>query len=151
MVPRTADPAAEASRLKTLADRVPEAFRQGFIEHAAMMAGWNNKPLAGQLLEYLPDGNAGLMAGDWLQQDPAAASTWLATLPPSPKRDAAVAGFCRELAPVDPSSAAHWALSMQDAKLKEKALRDAVGAWKQKDPAAAEAWLLEKGGGAAGF
>ena len=84
-----------------------------------------------------------MMAGDWVTKDPAAASTWLATLPPSPKRDAAVVGFCHQLAPVDPPSAVQWALSLQDAPLKEKALQDAVGAWKQKDPAAAAGWAKQ--------
>lgn len=141
MVPRTADPAAQAAKLRSMTERVPEAHRQEFIKQAAIMAGWNNKPLAGQLLEYLPDGNAGMMAGDWVEQDPMAASSWLAALPDSPKRDAAVAGFCRGLAPLDPKSAAEWALTVQDAKLKAFALQDAVGAWKQKDPEAVRSWL----------
>ena len=145
MVPRTADPASQAAKLKSMAERVPEAFRQGFIKQAAIMAGWNNKPLAGQLLEYLPDGNAGMMAGEWVEQDPMAASAWLAALPDSPKRDAAVAGFCRGLSPLDPQSAADWALTVRDAKLKASALQDAVGAWKQKDPEAVRSWLDEAG------
>ena len=144
LIPRTSDPVAEAAKLTALASRVPEAFRQGFIHHAAMMAGWNNKPLAGQLLEYLPDGNAEMMAGDWVEQDPMAASSWLASLPPSRKRDVAVTGFCRGLSPLDPRSAADWALTVQDTALKASAVQDALGAWKQKDPAAAAEWAAEK-------
>lgn len=150
MVKRSSDPALEAAKLRTLAEKVPVEFREAYLKSAAIMAGWNNRPLAAQLFEFLPEGNAGSMAGEWAAKDPTAASSWLATLPPSPKRDAAVTGFCRELAPVDPPSAAQWALSVQDAGLKETALKDAVGAWKQKDPAAAQAWLLQKGVGMAG-
>ena len=151
VVKRTTDPVVEAAKLRTLAGKVPAEFRDGFMEHAALMASWNHLPLAAQLFAYLPAGQAGLMAANWVGKDPTAASIWLATLPPSPKRDAAVEGFCRELAPVDPPGAAQWALSLQDADLKGTALKDAVGAWKQKDPVAARAWVLEKGLESAGL
>jgi ferric-dicitrate binding protein FerR (iron transport regulator) len=66
-------------------------------------------------------------------------------MPESEKRQAAIAGFCRGLAPVDPPAAAEWALSLRNEPTRTNVLQDALGAWRQTDPRAATAWALEKG------
>ena len=142
---RKEDAGAAAGKLRTYASLVPEESRAGYLQSAAHMSLWNDLALAGQLSEFLSGESTRSLAGKWAEKDPTAASTWLAQMPESEKRQAAIAGFCRGLAPVDPPAAAEWALSLKNEPTRTNVLQDALGAWQQTDPRAATAWALEKG------
>jgi hypothetical protein len=142
---RKEDAGAAAGKLRTFASLVPEESRAGYLQSAAHMSLWNDLALAGQLSEFLNGESTRSLAETWAEKDPTAASTWLAQMPESEKRQAAIAGFCRGLAPVDPPAAAEWALSLRNEPTRTNVLQDALGAWRQTDPRAATAWALEKG------
>lgn len=140
------DPAPVAARLRALAAPLPPEHQRAFLEGSAELAAAARFPVATHLTEYLDVKGMDFMAKNWTQRDPTAASAWLATLEPSPKRDAAVAAFCRETATVDPAAAAQWAMSVSDPELKSKAVRDALGAWRQVDAPAAQLWTAAHAG-----
>ncbi len=142
---RKKDAGASAGKLRTFASLVPEESRAGYLQSAALMGLWNDPALAGQLSEFLNEESTRSLAEKWAEKDPTAASTWLTQMPESEKRQAAIAGFCRGLAPVDPPAAAEWALSLRNESTRTTVLHDALGAWQQTDPRAATAWALEKG------
>ena len=87
----------------------------------------------------------GKVTGRWANVDPRAASEYLAELPDSAGKDAAVDGFAKRLAVEDPESAALWATTIQDERLRAKALGRIATSWAAIDREAAGAWLASQG------
>lgn len=94
-----------------------------------------------RLLSKVPDGRLKLeatrtFARQWSEQDPAAASEWMATLPAGEYRDNAV----RELVACsrdDPERALMNAHAIQDPALRAAAAKDVIDLWTNIDPASA--------------
>ncbi len=134
------DPAAATAQIMTWAD---SPARDAALETAGL--GWANAatPEALTWAESLPpDAQPPALGGimeSWAAAEPAAASEYLATLPPGPERDAPAAGFARGLIGVDPAAALQWGATVQDAALRATMLQELAARWKQDDPAAARA------------
>ncbi|MES2468496.1 MAG: hypothetical protein V4675_14410 [Verrucomicrobiota bacterium] len=141
----SSDPVAGAEDLKRLFQRVPVEARAAFQETVIRQVCLNDGPTAAQFYESMPPEQVTKLSNSWTRKDPAAASSWIATLPPSDKREAAVLAFCREVTSVDPAGAAAWALTVIDPTQRETAVHNALAAWRKAEPAAAEAWAAAKG------
>jgi len=134
------DPAAATAQIMTWAD---SPARDAALEAAGL--GWASaaQPEALTWAESLPpDAQPPALGGimeSWAAGEPAAASEYLAALPPGPERDAPAAGFARGLIGVDPASALQWGATVQDAALRAAMLQELAARWKQNDPAAARA------------
>ena len=85
------------------------------------------------------------VTGKWTHKDPRAVSEYLATLPASSGKDAAVEGFASKLASEDPQSAALWATTIDDERLRSRTMLRIASQWAQVDEAAAAAWASEHG------
>ena len=142
---RDPDPVAGVEELRELFKRVPEEERAAFQDSVIRQASQNDGPLGAQFYDILAPDDAGKLSGYWTKKDPTAASAWLATLPPSDKREAAVLAFFREATSVDPAGAASWALTVIDAAQREPAVSHALAAWRQAEPAAANHWAEAHG------
>ena len=77
----------------------------------------------------------------WSDQEPKAASTWLATLDPSPVRDHAALGLVEAVVDADPRAAFEWALTIELPEERATALDLAFKTWRWSDPGAAESAL----------
>jgi hypothetical protein len=93
-------------------------------------------------LAALPDnktyyGTATQIAGKWAQQDPAAAASWLNTLPQGGTRDAAITGLVTVASATDPASAYTWAASTSDPKSQFNLVKTVLQQWAGTDAAAA--------------
>lgn len=142
---RSGDPDAGAAELRQLFSRVPEASRAVFQESLLQSLAWNDGPMGAKFYDELSAGNVAELSRNWTRKDPAAVSAWLATLPASDKKEAAVVKFCQEAASADPAGAAAWALTIIDPDQRETTLGSALAAWKQADPAGAAAWAEAHG------
>jgi len=134
------EPKPMADHLHDLADRLPEEGREAFLKQAAWFLAVSDPPLGSQLFDHLTPETSRLMAEKWATQNPTAASAWLTTLPESPQRDEAIAGFCRGIAPVEPSSAVKWAVTLLPGPLRDQTIDAVLKSWRRLDPAGAEAW-----------
>lgn len=134
------EPTATADHLKALAARLPHDGREAFLKHAAALAAVNDPTLASHLFEFLTPGTSRTMAEKWANRNPTAASAWLATLPTSPHRDEAVAGFCRGIAHAEPAAAAEWALTLPPGPLRDQTIQHTLTTWHRLDPENAAAW-----------
>ena len=74
-----------------------------------------------------------------------AASEYLAKMPRSAQRDAAVSGFARGYAWQDPQASIQWAQDISDPKLRQETLTQAGHAFYRRDPESARTWLETSG------
>ncbi len=81
----------------------------------------------------------------WTRDDALAASEYLATMEPSPARDAAVSSFATSLDREDPESAATWAATIADGPTRTETLTRVARSWMRSDAEAARAWLPSSG------
>ena len=79
----------------------------------------------------------------WIASDPAAASTWISSLPTGESRDAAVASLVGEMAVWEPESAFEWTgmLSESDHRLAQAS--KVLMSWSRSDPDLAEVALRQ--------
>ena len=82
---------------------------------------------------------------EWTDEDPVAASEYLATMPASPAKDAAIMGFANRLAYEDPAAAIAWAETIATSEGRNTALAVVGRNWASKDPQAAAAWAASSG------
>jgi hypothetical protein len=68
----------------------------------------------------------------------------LATLAPSPERDAALTSAVSWMTDRDPAGAAGRALEIGDRQKRQKSLDAVLTTWRERDPGASEAWLREQ-------
>lgn len=137
------EPKPMADHLHELAGQLPEGGREPFLKQAAWFLAVNDPPFGSQLFDHLTPETSRLLAEKWAIQNPTAVSAWLTTLTESPRRDQAIVGFCRGIAPLDPSSAAAWALTVQDTPLRDQTIKEALENWRRIDPADAAAWAAD--------
>lgn len=81
----------------------------------------------------------------WGGQDPAAAGEYLATLPASPERDAAVEGYATRVSRDDPSAAMEWAGTIANEDTRQETMVDVARDWYRSDKAAAAEWIEGSG------
>jgi hypothetical protein len=129
---------------------LPEDLRGGAISEIA--AAYAREDLDGAIAWASenaddPKANKALakVTGRWANMDPRAASEYLAELPASAGKDAAVEGFSTRLASEDPASAAVWATTIQNKRLRERTVARIAQSWARSDEAAARAWIHEQG------
>jgi hypothetical protein len=129
---------------------LPEDLRGGAINEIA--AAYAREDLDGAIAWASentedPKANKALakVTGRWADMDPRAASEYLAELPASVGKDAAVEGFATRLASEDPASAAVWATTIQDERLRQRTVSRIAQSWARSDEAAARAWIREQG------
>ena len=81
----------------------------------------------------------------WSDEDPKAASTWLASLDPSPARDHAAFGLVQAVSESAPEAAFEWAATIELPEQRQAALDLAFEKWRWREPQAAEAALENSG------
>ena len=100
----------------------------------------------------MPEGNAqhsGTSAAlhQWAEKDPTAASNYLAEMPESDMRNAAIAGFSNRLVWENPQAAMTWASSISGNDQFRNEVMARVGrSWQRKDPKGAAQWSAENPG-----
>jgi hypothetical protein len=81
----------------------------------------------------------------WAREDPKAASAWLANLPESQNREAAVKNFVDNAADHEPQLAWTWALLLSDPQKQNDALEKAAKQWLRVDDKGARATIRASG------
>ena len=108
-----------------------------------LFSGWAGRdPLRaahsiGTLPEDLQSEAAAGVAGQWATLNQAAASGWVASLPPGENREAAARKLSTALASTHPQEALTWAASLTDAGSRQSTLRDVWKTALAKNPEAA--------------
>ncbi len=82
------------------------------------------------------------LAREWSEQDPLAASEWIATLPPGKQRDAGARHLVDAIRKRDPVSALEWARNVSDERRRRDMIAAVLKEWREQDPEAAEAAAL---------
>ena len=83
--------------------------------------------------------------GEWAEDDPTAASTYLASMPASELRDSASSGFARTIVRENPEAAIAWVGAISQDKLRTSTLTIVAKDWYRRDAEAASAWLQTSG------
>ena len=81
----------------------------------------------------------------WMEQDRAAARTWLEEQPESPVRDTALKNYALNLVNTDPAEAADAAMKLPAGENRGHAFAVIRSVWKKKDPAAWSAFASNRG------
>ncbi len=110
------------------------------IEYLVQYEADYDRPTAITLLSKLPDGvtkekTFGDFAKNWAKDDPVSASDWIATLPPSRTRDAAVSELV-QASHDDPEVAFQNAAVIADVGIRRKAAISLIDRWKPLNPGA---------------
>jgi hypothetical protein len=78
----------------------------------------------------------------WAGAAPGEVATWLASAPPGPTRDEALAELARATADASPAEAVRWAGLIEDEELRRKYMLRTTRRWFAKDSAAAGKWFM---------
>ena len=121
----------------------------GSLAYGVAQGGWRDGTKVAEWLSSLDSEGATaayrpLLSG-WSEDEPLAASQYVAAMPPSESREHAIAGMVAEARWQDPAAAAAWANELSSAEGREKAMTLVAEAYIRKDPAGAADWLPTSG------
>lgn len=122
------------------ASLTPEKHDMAAASIAAAEIGPETGSRAAWLLDNLrsDDGRAlDLFTSSWTRGNHTEAASWIASMQPGPRRDAALKGFIPVAARVDGATAMDWALTVSDPLLRNQLYCEAHENWKQTDAAQA--------------
>ncbi|GAA5132102.1 hypothetical protein JIN84_07640 [Luteolibacter yonseiensis] len=84
--------------------------------------------------------SAGNLAGQWADDDPAAASRWAASLPNGPSRDEGLQAVSRAWSQYDAVAAAQWLGTLEAGSSRDAAIQPLVNQVRNTDPDTAFSW-----------
>lgn len=104
-------------------------------ETAAFLTAWQDRWENPNRAHYLKP-----IYVNWLQQEPEAASGWLANQPSAPWRDRAAATLAEKVIGDDPEAAMVWVEAIADETHRNETRKRCWQQWNSLEPAVAEAW-----------
>ena len=132
--------------LAKVPDRFRDAYWGGYVERTATF-----DPAQAAILSMgLEDGQAKRsayerIATEWSFKDPIALSEWIASLPRSRSRDAAISSLAHSLNLTDPEASVRWYADMDFEGDNSPFLNNALADWLRRDEAAATTWIDAQG------
>lgn len=133
-----ADSLVGAEKARALAAVLPAMARDDPSGASAQLA---------RLIAAPPDGmgqnlasSAGSLAGQWADDDPAAASQWAAALPAGPSRDAGLKAVAASWSKYDAIATSQWLGTLEAGSSRDAAIQPLVGQIRNTDPGTAFSW-----------
>lgn len=80
---------------------------------------------------------------EWVKTDPAAAGTFLTTLPATPDADRSRETYAHGVVEKDPRGAIAWASAITDEERRARAMESVARSWMKTDAAAAKEWVAQ--------
>jgi hypothetical protein len=133
-----ADGLSGSERARALAAVLPTLSRDNPASAGSQLA---------ELIASPPDGmekdlaaSAGKLAGQWADDDPAAASKWAATLPDGQSRDEGFKAVSQAWSQYDAVATAQWLGTLEAGSSRDAAIQPLVGQVRETDPETAFSW-----------
>ncbi|CAN5399756.1 hypothetical protein BH23VER1_BH23VER1_12870 [soil metagenome] len=129
-----------------IANRLDDAERQQFVHGFRHVAHAENPAAAAAALAAHADAPSAptltrALAEMWASDDFFSVAAWLSTFPKGESRDAGIAAFVRQIAPLAPRSANRWVAMMTEPARRADAIEFAYRNWPSAYRDSAQAWL----------